>query len=273
MVVTRSLTDQPIETVRSTFNEAFSDYAVSAGMDRQQFRTHLQSIAYSPKDSIGLFDDTRLVGFLLVGRRGNTAYDGGTGIIPSHRGKGYSHRLVEDALNHLTKQGCKAFLLEVLDTNTRAKELYIKHGFTYRRSLLCYQAERTMVRANPTSLTLEAQSTAGIPDNPFEPSWQNSTESMLAIAVPTADIMYEQQAIGVVCYQPQRGSIAQIYLKPQFWTREFVKQAIISCASACTAPSLRCINVDAGNQVLIQSLEALAFERFTTQSEMIAYLD
>ena len=272
MVVTQTLAATSISTIRCVFNEAFSDYEVPVQMNEDQFHLHLESLGYSPEDSLGLFADALLVGFLLIARRGNIAYDCGTGIIPTYRGKRFGHLLLEQGFQHLSKQGCTTFLLEVLDTNTRAKTLYAAHGCKEKRKLFCYKAQRQTVAEKPNTLTLCNQTTTHIPDNPYAPSWQNSTQSILEGAYSIQDIMKNGQPIGVVCYRPSTGSIAQIYLKEPYWNIEYCKQAIVSCAHNANSNALRCINVDNSNQVLIKTLESLDFIQFTSQSEMVADL-
>lgn len=124
LVVTSPLAHISLETLTQVFNEAFSNYEVPIHMGAAQLRTHTRILGYSPEDSIGLFDGNSLVGFVLVARKGTTAYDAGTGIIPSYQGNGYAHQLIDATLEHVKQRGVTSFFLEVIDTNERAKKTY-----------------------------------------------------------------------------------------------------------------------------------------------------
>lgn len=267
MVVTASLKHTDIEQLLPVFNEAFSDYDVPVSKTLAALQAHLQSLSYTNEDSVGLFEKRDLVGFLLIGRRGNTAYDAGTGIIPSYRGKGLSHILIDDTIGHLRSRGCTTFVLEVLDTNTKAKNLYLSHGFAIKRSLLCFSVKQEEITGR-SDLILENHDKGYIVPASFEPSYQNSDESVAEGAYTCSDIVEKGVRKGFVWYHPNRGSIAQINIEPGYRDVDLLKQAIISCTMACTAQSVRMLNVDHGDNLTIKALQEVGFSNFTTQSEM-----
>lgn len=267
MVVTASLKHTGIEQLLPVFNEAFSDYDVPVSMTLAALQAHLQSLSYTSEDSVGLFEKRDLVGFLLIGRRGNTAYDVGTGIIPSYRGKGLSHILIDDTIGHLRSRGCTTFALEVLDTNTKAKNLYLSHGFAIRRSLLCFTVKQEELTGR-SDLILENHDKGYIVPASFEPSYQNSDESVAEGAYTCSDIMEKGVRKGFAWYHPNRGLIAQINIEPEYRDVDLLKQAIISCTMACTTQSVRMLNVDHGDDLTIKALQEVGFSNFTTQSEM-----
>src|ERR1700760_4340038 len=86
--VFRTLTDGDFDAVVACFSEAFSDYAVSFSMTAPQLREINARRAVVFGLSAGAFDGDRLVGFTLNGLDGATAYDSGTGVVPSHRRQG-----------------------------------------------------------------------------------------------------------------------------------------------------------------------------------------
>ncbi len=271
MVVTDSLKHIDTEQLLPVFNEAFSDYEVPVSMSLEALDSHLKTLSYRSEDSVGLFDKRRLAGFLLIGRRGNTAYDAGTGIIPSYRGKGLSHTLIDDTIGHLRSRGCTTFLLEVLDTNTKAKNLYLSHGFTIRRSLLCFSVKQEEITGR-SDLILESHEKGYHVPASFEPSYQNSDESVAEGAFTCSDIVEEGVRKGFVWYHPNRGSIAQINIEPRYRDVELLKKAIISCTMACTTVSVRMLNIDYADDLTIKALQEVAFSNFTTQSEMVLSL-
>lgn len=272
MITSSSLSPIDRETLRQVFNEAFSDYDLPLNMSPEVFEQHLTSNAYSGEDSVGLFDDDKLIGFLLIGRRQNVGYDAGTGILKAYRGQGLAHTLIDKAVEHLASRGCTQFVLEVLDTNTRAKNLYIKHGFTLTRSLYCYAAKKADL---PTAslLTLEAGSADYDVQPLFEPSYQNSKASVIEGGYTKVNLIHQGKQVGVVWYRSQYGSIAQINIEPAVRTQKLLEEALVAIANSVTDEKLRLINVDENDSDLNAALKTLGFELFTTQSEMVCPLD
>jgi ribosomal protein S18 acetylase RimI-like enzyme len=118
MVTFRTLTGDDFDAVVAAFNEAFSDYAVRFSMTALQLRE---------------IDGDRLVGFTLNGFDGETAYDSGTGVIPSHRRQGLASGMMEYILPVLCDAGARQYLLEVIESNSRAIALYESLGFKTTR--------------------------------------------------------------------------------------------------------------------------------------------
>lgn len=272
MVVTNTLKHTDMEDLLPVFNEAFSDYDIPISMTAEAFVSHLESLSYSKDDSVGLFEKRRLVGFLLIGRRGSVAYDAGTGIIPSYRGRGLSHTLIDAAAAHLAARGCTTFVLEVLDTNTKAKNLYQSHGFAIRRNLLCFSAKQDEL-VGQSDLLLEPHEDGYRVPSCYESSYQNNDQSVVEGLYTCSDIVEKGTRKGVAWYHHTRGSIAQINIEPQYRDENFMKEAIISCARACTTQTVRILNVDEADTVVINALQAAGFTKFTTQSEMVLILE
>src|SRR5207237_10193946 len=83
--------------------------------------------------SAAAFDDARIAGFTLnaLGTWDGTpvAYDSGTGVVPSHRRKSLAQTLIELTFPVLREAGAETMVLEVLEVNERAFDLYRKLGF------------------------------------------------------------------------------------------------------------------------------------------------
>ena len=89
----------------------------------------------------------RQVGFARVTTdRATFAYLGDVFILPEHRGRGLSKRLMEAVLAHPDLQGLRRWMLATAD----AHELYRKFGFG-----LLSQPERFMQRHDPNVYKLE----------------------------------------------------------------------------------------------------------------------
>ncbi len=272
MVVTSSLSQIDMERLAPVFNSAFSDYDIPLSLTPAELKAHLASSDYSGEDSMGLFDEDNLVGFLLIGRRGSAAYDGGTGIIASHRGRGLSHLLIEATSEQLKGRGCTTFILEVLSTNTRAKELYRKHHFKEVRTLYCYSTPRLPLVSLSTTIAVEVQDTPFVAVHRYPPSWQNQNRSITQGGYTHAALLRSSLPIGAAAYHRQRGSIAQIVLDDDYNDVRTMEEVIIACSQAMESEVVRIINIDERDTMLIAALEHLGVKRFAVQSEMVRLL-
>ena len=269
MVVTKTLEDVSIETLLATFNEAFSVYEIPVLMTKEQLLAHTRSIGYKKEDSIGLFDQHHLVGFLQVARRGDFAYDGATGIIPSYQGKGLAHLLIDRTITHLKENKVKTFILEVIDTNTRAKNLYLKHGFHATRTLLCYQIEtKELSCRDSSSIKLVARDELPLVEAECKPSWQNSNESVKDGDYSVMDIIAEGKKRGYICFNLSKGSIAQIFIYKHERRNGYASKAIIACSKLAITPTIGMLNVDGDYEPIHRVLAQMGFTLKLTQTEM-----
>ncbi|NBK21817.1 MAG: GNAT family N-acetyltransferase [Spirochaetia bacterium] len=270
MMATHTLENVGIEELTRVHNLGFSDYQIDVAMSEQKLLNTLTRNGYHPESSVGLFDGDVLVGFVLNGVRGNYCYDSGTAIIPSYRGKGYAHLLLDKTLSVLKDQAIHTWVLEVLSDNTKAIKLYQGIGFTQQRSFNCYHIDANTITSKDTEsgITLTPQQTISIPQGECLPSWQNDDQAIRAGGVPTWDIITEKRKIGTLCYDPVSGAIAQICMQVEKRRKGYAKQAIIEATKLCEKKQLRFINIDGSYLPLNNLLLSLGFVCFTTQLEM-----
>ena len=270
MVVTDTLENVSIKDLTRAHNLGFSDYYIASSMSEEKLQQTLNRNGYRPESSVGLFDDKKLVGFVLNGVRGNYCYDSGTAIIPSYRGKGYAHLLLEKTLSVLKGQAIHTWVLEVLSDNTKAIKLYKGIDFTQQRLFNCYHINAEILREKRpnTGLILSQQEILSIPHGECLPSWQNKKEAITIGGIPTWNIMVEERKIGTLCFDPEMGSLAQIYIQEEERRKGYAKEAIIEAAKLCKTEKLRFINIDARYIPLNNLLLSLDFLCFTTQLEM-----
>jgi ribosomal protein S18 acetylase RimI-like enzyme len=177
MVTFRTLAHGDFDAVVACFNEAFSDYAVAFSMTAPQLREICARRAVAFDLSIGAFDGDRLVGFTLNGFDGQTAYDSGTGVVPSHRREGLARTMMERIMPLLRDAGARRYLLEVVETNVRAAALYDSLGFTTARPLTCWKYEGAAA-VDDTIRPIEADWSRFDDFRDVEPSWQNSAAAI-----------------------------------------------------------------------------------------------
>ncbi|WP_077928310.1 GNAT family N-acetyltransferase [Wohlfahrtiimonas populi] len=106
----QSLANTEISNIHETFLEAFSDYVVPMKISLEQFQRLLKRRGYQAPNSVGVFQDDQLIGFVLTSTRQwqslSTTYVIGLGLSPQHRGHGLAKELMQQVtlLNELHTQ-------------------------------------------------------------------------------------------------------------------------------------------------------------------------
>jgi len=70
-----------------------------------------------------------VVGYIVSGRAGNTAFLQRLGVHPDHRGSAIGSQLIRDALAWAKQSLAASMLVNTQVSNTRAVEVYLSHGF------------------------------------------------------------------------------------------------------------------------------------------------
>jgi ribosomal protein S18 acetylase RimI-like enzyme len=257
----RTLTAADFDAVHAAFVEAFSDYVVKLTPSRKQLAEMLTRRGYVPELSVGIFED-ELVAFTLNGVEGEVAYDSGTGVIPSHRRRGLSRQMLAFVEQRLRERGCTRYVLEVIDANTPAIELYRKDGFTEVRQLQCwsYEPRDSSVAFGEGALHPEWWD--------VEPSWQNSTAS-LRRAKDRHAILGNGDGYAVVF--PATGDVPQLAVRPEARRRGLGRQLLDAAATLAGKP-LRLINVDARDAGIEAFLTSSGARKTVRQLELMKAL-
>ncbi len=239
-----------------------------------------------PEMSVGAFAGDRLVGFIFNGVRqwdGRlTAYDTGTGVVPEFRRQGATTRMFGHSLDRLREGGIEQYLLEVIKDNDPAGDLYRKQGFHLVRGLNCY------VTSKDAFQVIDAPAGVDLVDLPmdalgwdrlktfwdFQPSWQNSVESILAVPETMAAVtaVVDGQVVGYGIVEPRTGDLPQLAVS--FDRRsEGIGRAILGRLAGLTeAEDLVALNLEDTSEAANAFIEAVGFAPYTAQHEMVLKL-
>ncbi len=189
-MIIKPLTDTTIDQIHEAFLAAFSDYAEPVTFGVEQLKHMIERRGYIPEISFGAFEEDTLVGFTLNGLgewNGKlTAYDTGTGVQKKFRNKGIATQIFEASLPVLNEKQIEQYLLEVIQINTSAIDLYKKLGFKISRTFDYYVAGKSDLVAPKSELasTLKIKEIQ-TPDWDLLkgfwdmiPSWQNSIDAI-----------------------------------------------------------------------------------------------
>lgn len=181
----KNLENIELEKLVSVINLSFSDYIVPMQLTLENLKSKIVAENIKLKLSTGVFDDDRIVGFMLHGLRdsdtGLMVYNAATGVIPDYRGRGLVGKMYDDLLPELKKLEVNKMMLEVIEGNHSAIRAYEKMGYTITRKLDCFTGKLHISKIS-TGISLKEiasfQWTEFISFWNTIPSWQNAIQSL-----------------------------------------------------------------------------------------------
>jgi len=271
-MVMRTLTASDFDRVYAAFVEAFSDYVVKLSPTYEQLVEMTTRRGYVPEASAAIVEDDRIVAFTLNGIDGTSAYDTGTGVVPSHRRRGLGRATMELSESHLRARGCTHYVLEVLEQNHAAHALYLDCGFVETRRLQCWTFESQSLKASKSQ-----SSEASLRLCDFEtlrlwwdiqPSWQNSTHS-IERARDRHVLLGDDDSYAILF--PSNGDLAQLAVRPEA-RRRGIGTRLLHEACAIANKPLRIMNVDDRDVGIARFLERAGAKPMVRQIEMVKAL-
>lgn len=267
-MIVKDLTTTSIDSLVSVLLKAFENYFVPMPSDVKYWQSRFIAAGVDWRHSYGVFDKEELVAFIIhgVGNYNNklTAYNTGTGVIDSHRGKSLVDKMYEVAIPSFRKAGISNCVLEVIQENKRAIKVYNRIGFEIIKNYQCYKG----IVVGETDAIIDQIEKKEVPDNPFGQNqsfaWDNSNESVLRgrAIYDTYQVFNNQlETIGYFSINPVNGYFAQIH-----WKDDYFETVLNGMASI--KEQLRTNNVDSINTPLIDQLEIAGFENTINQYEM-----
>ncbi|OQB47947.1 MAG: putative acetyltransferase [Firmicutes bacterium ADurb.Bin153] len=266
--------------LHKAFTDAFSDYQVSTEMPLLMFEQFLRRNGYVPEASVGAVKDGALVGFFLNGVRrldGRlTAYDTGTAVVQSHRRQGVTSGMFEHVKQVLKGMGVERCLLEVIKSNTSAYELYIKQGFRVIRDFECFvlngpgPARTSGYEVLPFDPADELAWSELGRFRDFEPSWQNSTDSILSVPgrFAYASVRIGDAIAGYGLIDRQTGDVPQIAVDRRHRGKGVGSCIMAHLAESTSSGRIKVINVDSRCASALSFLRSIGAGPFVNQHEM-----
>lgn len=266
-----------LQGLYEAFVQAFSGNSVTFHPSPAQFeRRMFNKLNLNPAISSLMLSGNEVVGFVLhtlaVYHDKLTAYNGGTGLIPAHRGSKRSYLFYERLLPTIQASGAQRILLEVIATNEPACKLYHALGFNQKRLLKCYKLHDEIEDKSP-DITFKP---VKIFDSKYEAYWDYSPtfldSSQQLVHNLDNEVILEacinRLTVGYIIFQPALGRISQFGVAPQ-WRNQGIGSALIYGAQTrCYQKKLTIMNVPEDQVDTIEALGALGFVNEVDQLEM-----
>jgi len=275
----KPLTGTSVEKIHAAFCDAFSAYEVKLDMPVEKLVEMIKIRDLNPDFSVGCFAGEMLVGFILTGYREingqKVCYDGGTGVIKTHQRKGIGELMLKELMLILHEKQISRFVLEVLENNTPAINLYEKHGFAKTRKLECFEIAKNELRPVPDrGFGISVTNPAILVENEemyrlFMPSWQNEIQSVLNVAenYTCVSLLCTNRMLGYGFIHKTKGDIAQIGILEEWKHWGLEAHLFAELAKYTTSEKLIVLNAESGNY-LGETLRKLGFSNTVNQWEM-----
>lgn len=284
MFTYKTLENTNIEILHQTFLSAFSDYQVKIDLPLWKFQQMLQRRGYVSCLSIGAFKNEELVGFVLNGFRnwnGNpTVYDIGTGVIGQYRKQGITSNMLLSIRELIKEKKVEQYLLEVIQSNTSAIQLYKKQGFEIIRNFACFQLDKNKYRPMTTYKVehvdrINSTNWKRLKEFwDFTPSWQNSIESINTASDTFIHsiIHFDDTIVGYGIIDKKTGDIPQIAVNKNYRRKGIARSIVTELLKNTESFRVGVLNVDDESKSTKEFLLELGFEYIIGQYEMISKL-
>jgi len=204
-------------------------------------------------------------------------------VVPEHRGRQLTKRLYQFLIPKLKESGVTQCLLEVIQENKPAFEVYKNIGFQVTRSLDSFRATKEdllLTTELPEDITINL---AKKPDwsayqhlGEVAPSWQNTAAAFTNF--PDAKMVLEartsdKRLAGFIAFLVGNGAILQLAVDPKLRCQGIGTALLRGAAAKSESKSLMLINMDEGASDFIAFLNRRYLKRFLGQYEMLMPLE
>src|SRR5215213_1723963 len=115
--------------VADALTRSFEGYVMPVDVSAQAYERRFRPESLDPFASRVYSREARPVAVLLVARRGWTSRIAAMAVAPEVRGKGVGKQIMQGAIREAVSRGDHSVLLEVIEHNTPALNLYKGLGF------------------------------------------------------------------------------------------------------------------------------------------------
>ena len=263
------------------FMDAFSTYQVPFKLDFDSFRIRMQCKLNLNHDlSLLAMEAEDCAGFVLHAVNNyndkKTAYNGGTGVIPSQRGKQLTYQLYESLLPVFLRHQIDRVLLEVITTNHAAIKVYEQLGFGYLQTYKCYRRPdvndfyRLPIRGVSIQIVDELDRSKIDSIQDIKPSFidqPNHIQHNLAYEI-ILHAQWQNEWAGYCVFQPHLGRISLLGVLPKFRNKGIGTQLLKEAWRLSQKKEITVINVADSYEPMHDFLLTLGFENQVDQYEM-----
>lgn len=138
------------------FNRAFANYFVKLVMNKQSMLMLAETDAVDFAASVAACKDDQIIGTALLAQRGENGWIGGVGVVPAFRQQGVATAMMHYLIARARERQITNVVLEVIEQNTTAMNLYKQLGFVSKRRLVVLERKAAAIPFTESSYDLRA---------------------------------------------------------------------------------------------------------------------
>lgn len=179
-----SVQELGFEATAEVMGAGFADYLVTMKVTAEGMRRLARTDQVDFDCSRVIWAEGTPVGVALIARRGDVCRVAGMCLIPAARGQGLGRALLNTVMAEAQARGDRAMVLEVIDQNVAAKQLYRQAGFRPLRQLRGFRAEPIPPPPHPSSVpacSLDTFIARARAQEPPDLPWQISSPTLATV--------------------------------------------------------------------------------------------
>lgn len=275
----RNLEHTDFETLFHGFEKAFADYEIH--FEKEEVRSMLRRRGFNPKLSFAAFENDEIIAFTLNGigtfNGIPTAYDTGTGTVKQYRGQNIAGKIFTYSLPFLQKAGISQYLLEVLQNNQKAITVYRRMNFEVTREFDCFRQTKELIDNQKinTSCIIKPINSHSVRqaqhDCDFNPSWQNSIESIeRGISELTCiGAFLDEKMVGHCVFDAHTGDLTQLAVSNAYRRKGIASRLLQESIAGLKTDFIKILNIHSENQTMPAFLKSKNIPLASKQFAMV----
>ena len=266
----KNLKHTSLAAIVDCLSNAFQNYFVKMPTDVEFWSKRFQAARVDFSLSYGVFENDKLVAFIIHGvdqhNGQKTAFNTGTGVLKEFRGQHLVDEMYAHAFPILKENNIEKVMLEVIDKNQRAINVYERIGFQKDRFVKCFRGD---LNSSNISIQIDEINLMDIKESIIDVqhhySWDNSLDAITIGGDMFKSFLVKsinENSLGYFVVNVQNKSLIQIEsFDNNNWSQLVgaVKQII---------PSIKMNNVDSKRLDLLNALENSGLINHINQYEM-----
>ena len=171
------------EELTDAYNHTRVDYLVPMPMNVKKLREYVENYDVDMDASAVAIDGNEVLGLAMLGVREQRAWITRLGVIQRNRRHGTGQMLVSHLIERARQKEADYIIIEVIQDNMPAHNLFKKNGFEYTRDLLVLRRPPGPPRIPAPRAEIKAMGYKGavelLNQRTSIPSWIDETESLL----------------------------------------------------------------------------------------------
>ena len=171
------------EELTDAYNHTRVDYLVPMPMNVKRLHEYVETYDVDMNASAVALDGNEMLGLAMLGARQGRSWITRLGVIQRNRRRGTGQILVSHLIEQARRKEANYIIIEVIDNNTPAHNLFVKNGFTETRKLLVLRRPpgRPKMEAPPAKIEVLGykDAVALLEQRASTPSWIDEKESLI----------------------------------------------------------------------------------------------